>query len=67
MRRTVARNTPTASAGPQPRWHALAAALMTIGALSASTGALARPAHDVGTSTHEHSATARQQATIRAA
>jgi hypothetical protein len=39
---------------PRHRRHAMAAALIAVGALSPATGALAQPAHDVGTSTSAH-------------
>jgi hypothetical protein len=54
LQRTAAHNRPTASARPRHRRHAIAAALIAIGALSPTTGALAQPAHDAGTSTNEH-------------
>jgi hypothetical protein len=54
MQRTAARNPPTASVRPRHRRHAIIAALLAIGALAPTAGALAQPAHEIGTSTNKH-------------
>jgi len=48
MRLTAARSRPIGSARPRSRRHAITAAVITLGALSPATAALAHPAHDVG-------------------
>ena len=54
VQRTAVRHQPTAPVRPRHRRHAIAAALIAIGALAPTAGALARPAHDVGTTTNKH-------------
>jgi hypothetical protein len=54
MPRTAAHNRPTGSARPPRRRHTIAAALIAIGALLPTAGALAQPAHDADTSTNAH-------------
>jgi hypothetical protein len=54
MQRTAARNRRTAPVRPRHRPHAIAAALIAIGALLPTAGALARPAYDIGTGTGKH-------------
>ena len=54
MQRTAARNRRTAPVRPRHRPHAIAAALIAIGALLPTAGALARPAYDTGTRTGKH-------------
>ena len=45
---------PLTRRSPRHRRHPLVAALITIGALSPASAALALPAYDVGTSTNEY-------------
>ena len=54
MQRTAARNRRTAPVRPRRRPHAIAAALIAIGALTPTAGALSRPAYDTGTRTSKH-------------
>jgi hypothetical protein len=54
--RTAALNAPAASVRPRHRGHAIIAALIAIGALTPTAGALAQPAHEIGTSPNKHAA-----------
>ena len=51
LQRTAARNRPPAPVRPRHRRRAIVAAFIAIGALAPTAGALAQPAHDIGSAT----------------